>query len=266
MSRLRWGTDAVRDRLHGWAEYPKHDFSALERFVLFAGYPRSGHTLVGSLLTAHPQAVVAHEANILRHVRLRFDRRAIFGLLVRRDREFALAGSEWSGYSYRVPEQWQGRYAQIRLLGDKKGAGTSLLLKQRPELLDRLRRTVGVPLHVVLVTRHPLDNIARMSLQGTTIQHAIAMYERMSEAVQWLGENVDVHRIAHEDFVARPAQELERLIAWLGLEKDSEYLTDCGALVHESPRLARHLVDWAPAEVESIMEMAGRFMFLRPYT
>jgi len=44
------------------------DFSKLRNFVLFVGYPRSGHSLVGSLIDAHPHAIIAHEVKTLANV------------------------------------------------------------------------------------------------------------------------------------------------------------------------------------------------------
>src|SRR5687767_7508658 len=38
-------------------------------YVFFVGYPRSGHSLVGSLLDAHPDMAIAHEMDALRFVR-----------------------------------------------------------------------------------------------------------------------------------------------------------------------------------------------------
>ena len=37
----------------------------LRSFCLFIGYPRSGHSLLGSLLDAHPDIAIAHEVNAL---------------------------------------------------------------------------------------------------------------------------------------------------------------------------------------------------------
>ncbi len=37
----------------------------VDTMLMFIGYPRSGHTLIGSLLDAHPNMVVANEYNIL---------------------------------------------------------------------------------------------------------------------------------------------------------------------------------------------------------
>ena len=33
----------------------------VEKFVLFVGYPRSGHSLIASVMDAHPDIVIAHE-------------------------------------------------------------------------------------------------------------------------------------------------------------------------------------------------------------
>ena len=35
---------------------------------MFIGYPRSGHSLIGSLLDVHPNAIVAHELDALKFV------------------------------------------------------------------------------------------------------------------------------------------------------------------------------------------------------
>ncbi len=40
-------------------------FADLERFWSFIGYPRSGHSLIGSLINAHPDVVVCHELDTL---------------------------------------------------------------------------------------------------------------------------------------------------------------------------------------------------------
>ncbi len=41
------------------------DFSKVHTFVLFVGYPRSGHSLIGSMIDAHPNAIIAHEVPLI---------------------------------------------------------------------------------------------------------------------------------------------------------------------------------------------------------
>ena len=40
----------------------------MHAFCLFVGYSRSGHSLVGALLDAHPEITIAHQVNGLKLV------------------------------------------------------------------------------------------------------------------------------------------------------------------------------------------------------
>jgi hypothetical protein len=262
-------------RARGSLDARRHDLSSVERFVVFVGWPRSAHSLVGSLLTAHPDAVVAHELNALRYVRDGISRRALFGLLLRRDRTFAEAGSQWYGYDYSVPGQWQGRYRRLRVIGDKKGGNTARLLAAQPELFGDLCRLVEVPVQVVVVTRHPLDNIARMvaapkrAAPAEADEAALAREETafftMAAAVERLAGETDIHWMGHEDFVSDPVAGLTGLLGRLDLDVDDDYVTAATSIVNDSPRLARHAISWPDGQCQSIMERASAFAFLRRY-
>ncbi len=47
------------------AEGEPQELSDLHAFCMFIGYPKSGHSLVGSLLDAHPDMVIAKATNPL---------------------------------------------------------------------------------------------------------------------------------------------------------------------------------------------------------
>src|SRR5437016_14440476 len=85
------------------------DLATVERFCLFVGYPRSGHSLVGALLNAHRHAVVAHELDVMRYVTGGYSREEIYRLLLWKDGRFQSKGRSHNGYDYTVPGQWQGR-------------------------------------------------------------------------------------------------------------------------------------------------------------
>lgn len=253
-------------RIQGWRAYPRvADLSDLRSYVAFAGFPRSGHTLIGSLLTAHPDAVVAHELDALRFVEDRFDRRALFGLIARHDREFAESGSAWTGYDYAVPGQWQGRFRSLRVIGDKKGGNTALHLHDNPGLLTRLRRTVRVPVRFVIVTRNPVDNISRMTTRnGWSAAEATDIYFRQADTVQWLLGQADCLVVRHEDFSASPASELARLVEWLELSPGREYLDACASIVRES-RPARGDAAWVGSDLDRVRLEASRRSLLAEY-
>jgi len=135
-------------------------------FCLFIGYPRSGHSLVGSLLDAHPDIAIAHEVNVLGLVAGNdLDRRTLFHTLLRRSEADATrtAGRRATGYSYAVPKGWQGQVRQLRVIGAKSGEKTSLRLGRDPGELNGLRRLVGAPVRLLHVTRNPFDCIARQA-------------------------------------------------------------------------------------------------------
>ncbi|MGH7966379.1 MAG: sulfotransferase, partial [Candidatus Binatia bacterium] len=61
-------------------------FSQIETYCAFIGYPRSGHSIVGAMLDAHPQAVIAHEMGALHYVQVGFDRLRLYHLLLQNTR------------------------------------------------------------------------------------------------------------------------------------------------------------------------------------
>lgn len=145
----------------------RQSFAEIDRYLVFVGASRSGHSLVGSLLNAHPDVVVAHQLHGLRYVAAGFNRTQLLGMILRTDWRYGRRGrvSNKGRYHYAVPGQWQGRYRTLRFAGDKRGASSATLLDQRPELLDRLRSVLGVPIRIVHVIRNPFDNIATMSVR-----------------------------------------------------------------------------------------------------
>ena len=46
-----------------------HRLDEVERVCLFIGHPRSGHSLVGAMLDAHPDLCIAHELDMLAFLR-----------------------------------------------------------------------------------------------------------------------------------------------------------------------------------------------------
>ena len=132
LARIKYWLRSAR-----YAPYRK-DLEGIERYCMFIGYPRSGHSLVGSLLDAHPDIIIAHELDALRYVELGLTRDQIYSLILERSRQFTESGRVWSEYQYAVPNQSNGKYRELKVIGDKKGGITSLKLNENPMLLSRL--------------------------------------------------------------------------------------------------------------------------------
>src|SRR5262245_5770585 len=138
----------------------------LHAFCLFIGYPKSGHSLVGALLDAHPEMVIAKATNPLALVAVDgMPRREAFDLLLENSRQEALRGRKQNKYRYAVEGQWQGRVRTLRVLGDKFSDRTTKRIAKSPEALAVFAREVGVPLRLIHVVRNPFDMIARIAKQ-----------------------------------------------------------------------------------------------------
>lgn len=244
-------------------------FADVERYVMFLGYPRSGHSLVGALLNAHPEAVIAHELDALEHVGLGIGRERLYEMLLERDRWFTEQGSKWFGYDYRVPGQWQGRYQRLRVIGDKKGGKAAIHLRDRPGLLDELRRVVGVPLRIIHVVRNPYDNIATLTTRsGQPLDQSIEDYFMLCSVVHGVlehGPDAEFLTIRHEQFVADPCTGLRRLGRFIGLQMTDDYIRACASIVFPSPSQSRHKVLWSHEQISRVADELKRYAHLGGY-
>ncbi|HVC69386.1 MAG TPA: sulfotransferase [Acidimicrobiales bacterium] len=257
----------------------------VECFCFFVGYPRSGHSLVGSLLNAHREILIAHELDAVGHVQHHFGRAQLYGLLVERDRLFAEMGRHWTGYDYVVPHQFQGRSEKLRVIGDKRGLMATTRLGEDPTLLDRVRRVVGVPVRVVHITRNPYDNVATMARRTAAgrerrgeqtrpgsagdVSEAIDRYAQMCRWVDLIRPRLapgELYDQAYEDFLARPRDSLAALCRFLGVEADPGYLDDCAGVLWPEVRRTRDSVEWTAGERARVQELIGAYPVLGDYS
>lgn len=247
-----------------------HLFADIRTFCMFIGYPRSGHTLVGSLIDAHPYAVVSNELNIIGHVKRGFSREQIYTLILANARAFARSGSMWNGYTYAVPHQWQGRFEQLQVIGDKRGAGTVRQLRTHPALLRRLQDTIGADLRFVHVVRNPFDNIGTIVRRHRwPMPKAVEYYFMLCRTISDLKQQAPagaVLDVFHERLITRPAEELAAICTFLGLEPLRGYLEDCASIVFTAPKKTRFELAW-PSEIRSAVDaQAAAFPWLQQYS
>ncbi len=262
----------------------RHRFDDVERFCFFVGYPRSGHSLVGSLLNAHPEMVIAHELDAVGHFRLHFGRTQVYALLLERDEQFGSRGRLGSGYDYIVPNQFQGTTTRLRVIGDKRGQKSTFWLGRYPHVLDRIRRVTGVPIRVIHVTRNPYDTIATMTalaLRERGVSDAVgatpvpllnSIIDRYEQLCRWVAAirprlaADEWHDLAYEQFVSDPRTALGALCRFLDVEPGDAYLTDCAGVVWPSTGPTRHKITWGETERGRVERMIAAYPALAGYT
>jgi hypothetical protein len=252
-----------------WGARDRDLFDQVKTYCMFVGYPRSGHSLIGSLLGAHPDMVIAHELDALRLLRLGFRRNQLYALILANDRSFTTSGRRWTGSDYTVSTRWQGTFRRLDVIGDKKGGQSTRRLRDRPELLDRLRRTVQVPVRAVHVVRNPFDNIASMKLRRDAPLESVAeQYLGLCGAMAALRRRFAADELAevrYEDLVAHPRTALRSLAGFLGVDADPAWVAAAAAVVDDRPSRSRAKLTWTAELVRGIERGIGRHEFLDGY-
>ena len=250
----------------------RSDFDTVERYCMFIGHGRTGHSLVGSLLNGHNEMVISHELDafqLLDRAVVPVTRDQLFSAVLQRDAEFTGLGREWTRYSYDVPGTHQGEFDTLRVIGDKKGAASTRRLGTSPELLGELRETVSVPIRVIHVVRNPFDTIAsRRKRKETWKEYGVEKYFANADHVELVEEMLDddeLFRMSHEDLIDDTAGVMSDLCSFLGVEASEAYLSACDEFVFDSPTQTREEFEWSDDEIERIERKSQAYEWLSQY-
>ena len=256
-------------------EFFKHEdfFKSVEKYCMFIGYTRSGHSLIGSLLDAHPNIIISHELNALRLFEKGISKRKIYYLILQNSRRQSAAVRQETGYSYQVPNQWQGKFKTLKVIGDKRGSGSNRIIRDNPDILKVLENKIDVPIKFIHVIRNPYDNIStiayRTHRKGDKLEYGINLYFKNCEAVQFLKTKVsknDIYDVRHESLIDDPRTVLKELCAFLEVEAPQDYLEDCAGIIFKSPKKTRFNSHWSNELIELVKNKIGKFEFLREYS
>lgn len=251
-------------------------FRDIKTYCLFIGHGRSGHSIVGALLDAHPQVVIPDELDTLRYVAAGFGKDQLCYLLLARAQAQARRGRKKMGlggkiYSYQVPNQWQGRFDKLQVVGDSQAGVSTQRLAQTPALYRQLQaRLAGLQIKVLHVIRNPFDNISTLMLRGgRSFDNAIERYFTNCETIVEFRKNIrssDLLVMRQEDFLAEPQRRLQETCHFLGLTAGQQYLDDCASILFKSPSKSRAKLNWTAELIDRVQQRIDEFDFLSGYT
>lgn len=250
------------------------DIKGAELYCMFIGYPRSGHSLIGSLLDAHPNIIISHELNVLRKLRQGHKEQRIYCDILKNTQTYAKMGRMETGYSYQIPNQWQGKYKNLKVIGDKQGGASTTMIGQHPKLIDLLYKTIQKPIKFIHVTRNPYDNISSIVRRdskrlGLDFKGCIELYFNYCQIIanfQQQIKNDDCYDLKHENVINNPKIELQKLCGFLGQETSEDYLEDCGSIVFDAPQKSRSRYEWDDNLIELVQRQIEQFPFLQGYS
>jgi len=261
------------------------DFENLKSFVFFIGTERSGSSLIGYLLDAHPNVVCSNETNILKRC-AKSTREETFQMIIEMSKKKArkaeggrIGGGLWV---YKVPNQHQGRYQNLKVIGDKKGGGAAQIIhswrsiERREKNILSLQKKFNLPIKFISVCRNPFDYLGRRAIspkgkrQGLDwLINDMLMRIEMSQQMDNLSskhEAFEFYRLSNENFISNPEKELESLCKYVGVDSPQDYIRDCCSIVFKKPNKARHLVKWSDAQIERVLTKCSKYDVFKDYT
>jgi len=272
----------------------------VEKLVLFVGYSRSGHSIIGGMMDAHPNMVIAHEYQLLpRCVRPKGrgpfpkNKSAIFNALY--ENSYQEARSGWrsekntsKGYNLHVSTPWQGAFTRLRVIGDKAGGMTAQVYRTNKKnfmsLYQQLQVTVMIPVHAIHVLRNPYDNIATMLLYNEHIKKKVnethkymneeglkdqilAYFSQVHSVLEMIDKyKLNVITIHHSDFIANPKSTMRKVCLALFIPCSDLYLHMVSEKTFSSESQSRHLVQWTPELIVLVAENIQKYPLLKRYT
>lgn len=263
-------------RSYRWAHQKTENFRDLQHYCLFLGHARSGGTLLGALLDAHPNAVIADEVDIFPYIAAGFEREQVFHILLERSQRHATyghvkAGRDEKQYSYYVPGAWQGRYEKLLVIGNRKAGITTQHLGSDPRGLESLQAMLGdICIKLIVSVRNPYDTISTMSIRsGRDLESWTARYFANSATIRQLRNTVapeNMLELRHEELLRDPGSHLQKMCRFLALPAPESYLRACSAILYRSPAASRQKVAWSPELIRKVQAQIKQYPFLEGYS
>ena len=263
-------------RSYRWAQQKTEHFQDVQHYCLFLGHARSGGSLLGGLLDAHPNVVIADEVDIFPYIEAGFEREQVFHLLLERSQRQANKGHVKGGrdakqYSYSVPGAWQGRYKQLQVIGNRKAGITTQHLGSDPQALERLQILLGnINVKLIVSVRNPFDTISTMSIRsGRELESGLTQYFANCATIESIKNTVapgTLLAVRHEELLHNPQSHLEQMCRFLELSAPESYLQACSAILYQSPSASRRKVAWSPEMIQKVQAQIEQYSFLEGYS
>jgi len=250
----------------------KKTFKKIKTVTIFIGYSRSGHSLVGSLLDAHPNIIIAHEVDILSLLKRGFSQNQIFSYILNQSKRFAKIGRGWSKYSYQVPGGMQGTCDKLLIIGDKHASTTTLRIRGNFALLNLFEQRVAINKKYIHHIRNTYDNIGSMTRNSGKDRVSLETVERyfnLCDTVVRIKEYVEKESVfegRHEDLINDPRDYLQNLCLFLGVDCCEHYLESCAKIIKKDPHKSRNDVLWDKETIDSVQQKISEFDFLKGYS
>jgi len=248
------------------------NYDKLEHFCLFVGYPRSGHSIVGSMIDAHPDAIMAHELDFMKLLKNGASSTELYNKIIDNSKQVLKngrtgekleAGGRRAKYQYKIDTGWHAKARNLKIIGDKRANDTTLSLNEDYKLLKKLKVVTSKAPKIIHVVRNPYDNIATMS--RAIGNEAFNLYEKLCETIDKIRKDEDVLDIYQECLILHSKEQIVRMCDYLGLSTDENYLSQCAGALFDKPNMTRLNRKWTNKQLDRVNKLIDKYDWLSKY-
>ena len=243
-------------------------FSALECYCLIIGNERSGSTILGSIIDAHPNAVIANETKASQNIWRGLSKESILNEVIENACLNYERGRPSSGYKYQIGNDPSSKEL-IKVYGDKIWNPATLLLHGDYKLIGNLEKLLESKIKLIAAVRNPFDTISTMHKRSSApILDRARWYFAHCEAISSLQERLPSSTLTlsyHESLIKDPIGEIGRICNFLDLYCDANYLKNTSEFLFKRPTNRSSEISWKPEEINEILAGINRHSFLANY-
>ena len=254
----------------------------IQIMLLTIGFPCSGSSLLGYLLTAHSRMVVADEAmHPKQNVRMYSSLDEIFNQILEHDYNMQLKARVWSklksifggaistqhriGRYVVIHNQHQGRFEKLKVIGNKSShMDLPNLNASTLKILKKNLKEKNIVLKWIFTVRNPYHIYSTMMRYGHPKNEIIEICLQNKKLLEQM-DSQDIFYARHEDMITNPRSQLAKICDFLQVPAAPEYLDDCALIVDKEPHKSRLKHDWAKEEKQTIVSLIGKYDFFSGY-
>jgi len=270
------------------------DFDNVNRFVMFFGFARSGHSWIGSLLDASPNALIGNQVGALGMYNKKINKTEAFSKLATAS-FFCGKYGRLQVYNYTIPGLWQGKVRdKLEVIGDKMGGVSAEMLLHRgsnpwenerdaraqKKYFDGFLRYLKVEPRIIVVLRNPFDMIATNVLRliekekrqrqkrqrhpmneerqrhprNNVLGRILREYKEVMWAVKNLGDPRQWHVMTMENFATNTEKELLSLCKFTGVDCPPDMIAKVVEKTHHEVHHTKHMIQWKSSEEKVVSD------------
>ena len=285
----------------GFKPLPRSIVEGVEKFVIFIGYQRSGHTNIGSVMDAHPNILISNSVSVLQQCtetpmgKAFFENKTLLiNTIYKGSYLLAKCGLRSDidtsmGYNLEIRGQWQGKFSQLRVVGEQRGGMTTLMVltEEGAKCWKQFVDSLDIPLIAMHVVRNPYDMVATNTLYRQSkviatkasdliygklrpgfdvlMDETNRMFKQALSA-QELSKTLPVILIHSEDYIRDPKSTVQKICKGLDLPCPQDYVEACYNKAYRTVSRSRDLIQWEPEIIDHIKIKMKEFPFFHGYT